>query len=101
MMRWIRRILIALCAAALLTAAAVAILLYVLVAMPGDPLRGGLPPPDSALIAQAARLRAHVDMLATGIGERHAERMPALDAAADYIQQQLRSYGYITSERRF
>lgn len=40
------------------------------------------------------RLRAHVEHLATTIGERHVLRMDALDAARDFIAAEWRDQGY-------
>ena len=42
----------------------------------------------------AAMLRAHVEMLAGRIGERHVSRPAALHAAADYIRKQWQDQGH-------
>src|SRR3954454_13339921 len=44
--------------------------------------------------ATGAQLRAHVEMLAGSIGERHVLRPRALAAAADYITAEWRAQGY-------
>lgn len=49
----------------------------------------------------AARLRAHVEMLATTIGERNVWRYAALRAAADYIEHVLASHGYTPERQTF
>ena len=45
-------------------------------------------------LAIEAQLRAHVEMLAGSIGERHVLRPGALAAAADYITAEWRAQGY-------
>src|SRR5574337_1390955 len=55
------------------------------------------PAPETASIAQqisASRLRAHVERLAGELGERNVFRLPALRAAADYIEAEWRRQGY-------
>lgn len=98
---FLRRLLIALTAVAGLVASAVAVFLYLVIAMPGDPLRGELPPADDELLSLAERLRGHVDTLALTIGERNAHHMAALAAAADYIREQWNDLGYDTVEHRY
>jgi Zn-dependent M28 family amino/carboxypeptidase len=49
----------------------------------------------------AARLRAHVEMLATTIGERNVWRYDALERAARYISGDLRSSGYEVQRQTF
>ena len=46
------------------------------------------------IVASAARLRAHVEMIAGTIGERHVWRYPALLSAAEYIESELRATGH-------
>jgi Zn-dependent M28 family amino/carboxypeptidase len=53
--------------------------------------RGPLPPITDEEIEISARLRAHVEMLASTIGERNIHTRPReLERAADYVQQVLR-----------
>jgi Zn-dependent M28 family amino/carboxypeptidase len=47
------------------------------------------------------RLRAHVDMLATGIGERHIWRPDALARAADYIRLSFVEAGFVPGSQTF
>ena len=49
----------------------------------------------------ASRLRAHVEMLAATIGERHLWRCEALDRAARYISAQFESVGYAPQLQTF
>jgi hypothetical protein len=60
-----------------------------------------LPPPDADLRDTAARLSAHVDVLARRIGPRHLNRPPALAAAARYVEQQMAAYGYTVERQPF
>ncbi len=53
----------------------------------GEPVAG-------APTVAAERLRAHVEYLATRIGERNLYRPGTLEAAADYIEAQWRAEGY-------
>ena len=69
--------------------------------MPGRSVRGELPPLSEEQQRLRDRLNKHVYVLAEDIGERHYEAMPALTRAADYIADQLRSYGYIPAIREF
>ncbi|MDT8399970.1 MAG: M20/M25/M40 family metallo-hydrolase [Pseudomonadales bacterium] len=62
--------------------------------MPGQSLQGELPALSVEQQAVRERLQQHVQVLAADIGERHHNNMPALNRAADYIQQQLRALGY-------
>jgi hypothetical protein len=47
------------------------------------------------------RLRAHVEELASGIGERHLLRPRALDAAAEYVAGAWGSFGYEVATERY
>src|SRR5262245_7463287 len=49
----------------------------------------------------ASRLRAHVEMLAGTIGERHLWRCEALDRAARYISAQFQSSRYTPALQTF
>jgi hypothetical protein len=62
--------------------------------MPGTSFSGPLPPlsPEEAEVAR--NLRAHVEMLAGRIGERHVFEYEGLTRAAEYITNALESYGY-------
>jgi Zn-dependent M28 family amino/carboxypeptidase len=51
-------------------------------------------PPDPEL---RQRLRRHVEVLASDIGERHVGRPDALEAAAKYIEGQFASFGFQSS----
>jgi Zn-dependent M28 family amino/carboxypeptidase len=62
--------------------------------MPGDPLRGPLPPATRAESELIVRLQAHVRQLATVIGPRNEAFPDALERAADYIEQTLTGFGY-------
>jgi Zn-dependent M28 family amino/carboxypeptidase len=53
------------------------------------------------LHSAASRLRAHVEMLAGTIGERHLWRCEALDRAARYVSAQLESSGYAPQLQTF
>jgi hypothetical protein len=66
--------------------------------LPGRSHAGELPPPGETERDLEARLRAHVEMLAGEIGERHVWRPRALEAAALYIAETLQGLGY---EARF
>lgn len=54
-----------------------------------------------SISATAARLRAHVEMLAGTIGERNVWRYASLRQAADYISETLRSHGYEPERQTF
>ena len=69
--------------------------------MPGTNPRRPLPPLDTAQADLQQRLSRHVYTLAEDIGERHHEALPALNRAADYIEQQFRSFGYVPAVREF
>ena len=69
--------------------------------MPGQSHQGPLSPAAPSEVEVAAELRAHVQRLAGDIGERHVRRPQALRAAADYIEAQLRSWGYVVGQQRF
>lgn len=70
-------------------------------AMPGQSHQGPLPPATAPEVEVAAELRRHVQRLAGDIGERHVRRPAALRAAADYIEAELRSYGYAVGQQPF
>ena len=62
--------------------------------MPGRSWSGPLPPLTEEQTSVSDRIRAHVQVLAGGIGERHTRRPPSLQAAADYISESLRAAGF-------
>lgn len=70
-----------------------------MMAMPGTSAREPLAEPSAHEQALSERLEAHVRTLAGEIGERNLERREALDAAADYLEGQMRAAGY-TPERQ-
>jgi Zn-dependent M28 family amino/carboxypeptidase len=72
-------------------------ILLLAVAVPGAAAQAA---GQTGLDAMTERLRHHVEVLATEIGERNVLRPAALRAAADYIRAQWRSQGYeIVSQR--
>ena len=56
---------------------------------------------SNAVPAASVRLRAHVEMLAGRIGERHVWRCSALERAAEYISTQLTASGYRPRRQTF
>lgn len=82
-------------------AALAGILLYFAVTMPGTTVTGKLPPMTPELEALRNRLQDHVYHLSGRIGERSAGQAIKLDQAAEYIQDELESYGYIPANRVF
>lgn len=89
--RAVLRMAVGLCVLALAAGCA----LYYAVAMPGDSYHGALPAPTATETDLAPRLEAHVTVLATDIGARNIENIRGLDAARDYIEAELRRYGYL------
>ena len=79
----------------LVAAAGLAALLYYGTSMPGAAWQGPLPAPTAGEEAAAARLAAHVQMLAGEIDERHYLRTEALERAATYIEDQFREFRYV------
>ena len=69
--------------------------------MPGQSHQGALPPATVEGNDVAAELRGHVQKLAGDIGERHVRRHAAMQAAAAYIEAELRKYGYAVGDQRF
>lgn len=62
--------------------------------MPGASHSEQLAPLTAVEALTGDRLRRHVEMLAGTIGGRSAEIPASLDATLDYIESQLRSFGY-------
>ena len=58
-----------------------------------------MPKPKDIQIAQ--RLKAHVLKLSEEIGERNLKHYPQLEEAADYINDQLESYGYAAQSQEY
>lgn len=69
--------------------------------MPGQTHQGALAPPTAEDADVAAELRRHVQKLAGDIGERNARRPAALEAAAAYIEAEMRAYGYAVGAQPF
>lgn len=68
----------------------------------GDkPSKSVLPPLTSDEVQTRAHLREHVQMLAQTIGGRNAVRYGNLCKAADYIEQQLRAFGYAPTRQTY
>lgn len=76
-------------------------LLYIAVTMPGNPVPSVQQPMTSEQTVLKKRLQDHVHQIASVIGERSAAQTVKLEQTADYIQQQLESYGYIPTSRTF
>ena len=69
--------------------------------MPGSSHVGPLPPLSEEDAELRERLQGHVAVLAGTIGERNLWRYAALQAAADYIEQALRTMGYPVSTQDY
>ena len=69
--------------------------------MPGRSFQGELDALSPPQLALKASLEAHVDMLATQIGERNMQHHPALERAASYIEKMLVEAGYEPASQRF
>jgi hypothetical protein len=67
--------------------------------MPGSSQVGPLPPSSGEEAELRERLQGHVAVLAGTIGERNLWRYEALQAAADYVEQSLRTMGYRVSSQ--
>jgi len=85
--------------ALLVPAAAVAALLWYMVAMPGRSWHGALPPADDDLQRLAGRLRSHVE--AVGAREHNVWALAELEAAADYIERELAAAGHAVRREEF
>jgi Zn-dependent M28 family amino/carboxypeptidase len=79
----------------------VAGLLRYMTAMPGHSYADPLPPLSEELVRVRDRLREHVRVLASEIGERNSTRYHALERAAEYIRSELKDIGYQAGEHRF
>jgi Zn-dependent M28 family amino/carboxypeptidase len=69
--------------------------------MPGRTHAGPLLPLTATERAVCDELRRHVERLAGAIGERHMWRLPALAAAADYVERAFLDLGYRVERRPF
>ncbi len=74
-------------------------LLWYMVAVPGEPYSGPLPPLSDEQTALRDNLRRHV--FAVGSRERNLWQPAALEAAARYIEDALAGFGYTLSAQRF
>jgi hypothetical protein len=63
------------------------------VRMPGHSFKGNPPPLTDSEIYLKDRLRGHVEVLATQIGERNRPNYEGLDRARTYIEEQFRQIG--------
>jgi hypothetical protein len=75
--------------------------LYFAVTMPGESIEREMPQLTNELSDLSQRLQAHVYHLSEEIGDRSTGQNIKLDQAADYIHQQLESFGYIPTSRVF
>ena len=75
--------------------------LFFAVTMPGESIQREMPQYSNELAELSQRLEKHVYYLSEEIGDRSTGQNIKLDDAADYIQQQLESYGYIPTSRVF
>ncbi len=70
--------------------------------MPGKGHSGALAELTDVDRARAARLRGHVNALATEIGERNVHNYPArLEAAAVYVEEEFQALGYDVERQEF
>lgn len=69
--------------------------------MPLRSYRAALPPLTASQAALASRLQQHVQYLSVNIGERSIPAAGSLEAAADYIRQNLIAAGYSVIEQRY
>jgi hypothetical protein len=72
-----------------------------MVHMPGESYVGALEPLDDRARALASELRAHVESLAVGIGERSVRRAEGLHAAADRIEGAFAAAGLSSRRQTF
>lgn len=69
--------------------------------MPGESFRGELPKLSEPQTTLRDQLQRDVEKLALDIGERNIDRLPALNAAADFIQQQFQAAGYDVARQTY
>ena len=72
-----------------------------MMSMPGRSYKDDLPQMLASETILADRLRRHVRALAQDIGERHWRAYGDLERARHYIDEQLRSLGYVVEHQRF
>jgi hypothetical protein len=71
------------------------------VCMPGESYRGDPPALSPEQQAMASRLRSHVVVLASDIGERNLSNYDGLERSRRYIAEQLREAGYTVVDRPY
>ncbi len=70
--------------------------------LPGKSFAGDLAPLSNDQIVLRGSLKRHVDMLASQIGERNLLwKYDALNSAADYIEREFTSCGYVVQSQRW
>ena len=69
--------------------------------MPAEHIHQPLPPLTPSELDSRNRIRAHVQMLAETIGGRDAVHYDGLQRAASYIEDELRSHGYMVDRQSF
>ena len=69
--------------------------------MPTEHIHQPLPPLTTSELDSRNRIRAHVQMLAETIGGRDAVHYDGLQRAASYIEDELRSHGYMVDRQSF
>jgi len=75
---------------------------YNATAMPSHSYSGAWTPLNHDEVALRDRLQFHVNKLALGIGERNiGDHFDSLEAAANYIEQSLQSYGYMVTSQPY
>ena len=75
--------------------------LVYIIDMPGKSYSGPFQPLDQQELDLRNRLREHVSQLALHIGERNLWQYPALEAAATYIHDRFREFGYQPNSQTF
>lgn len=85
----------------LVVAVLLAAVLFYMIYMPGESIRGDSYSSGKLESMIAARLKAHVSHLADTIGERHHDNPEALAKAADYIEDQFSNSGFDVHVQHF
>lgn len=83
------------------TFAVIAAIVLYMVKMPGKSYSGALAPLTKGEIDLSSRLHHHVSMLAGTIGERNQWHFGKIEAAAAYIENELRASGYDVSWQEY
>lgn len=73
----------------------------VMIWMPGQSYRGDLPRASETALRIEARLRADVDQLSVTIGERNLDHYPQLQAARQFMREQLEATGLPVTEQTY